>query len=128
MGCDIHGHIEVRYHTDTNWYHSVPIEGKRCYNIFARLADVRNYGGVEAFNPRGFPKDISRITYDRFSEWKTDAHSCSFVSVDEFEEILNKAKTQSPYGIPVDYKAALAYMKAFVDDGYEVRLVFWFDN
>lgn len=38
MGCDIHGHIEVRYHTDTNWYHSVPIEGKRCYNIFARLA------------------------------------------------------------------------------------------
>ena len=124
MGCDIHGHIEVRYRGDNRWYHSMQIEGVRDYEIFARLANVRNYNELEAINPKGLPSDISWETNEDFFLWKSDAHSCSFVSVQEFENVLNKSKCI--INNDISYIAALAYMKVYEKAGYDVRL--WFDN
>ena len=43
---------------------------------------------------------------------------------------MRRRKTGAIYDWEVNaaWKALLAYMKAYENDGYEVRAVYWFDN
>ena len=64
MGCDIHLHVESRLagiDREHNWYNTA-FYGEfceRCYPMFARLADVRNYDDVKHLPIRGLPEDVS---------------------------------------------------------------------
>lgn len=109
MGCDIHMYCEVRkdgkwvqhtgfissYYEEGHEYWGKPeyltsvhpYEGRN-YNLFAWLADVRNYGNFPfpliTSEPRGLPSDMSDDVQKQWDEdWKWDGHSASFLSLVE---------------------------------------------
>ncbi len=54
MGCDIHCHIEIK--VEGTWHHYSAPNVDRSYRLFARMAGVRNTGGVKPIAPnRGLP-------------------------------------------------------------------------
>jgi hypothetical protein len=64
MGCDIHLYIEHKHKdSEIGWWRSFGGEHRldRDYGMFARMANVRNYGNgiTPIFKPRGLPSDIS---------------------------------------------------------------------
>lgn len=95
MGCDIHLCVEKR-RTKKGWFRygkpkpnssewekcfepmEVDLEWRSCnissdkpwsnrhYGMFAKLADVRNYGDLEHLPIRGFPKDACLNTYCKY--------------------------------------------------------------
>lgn len=54
-----------------------------------------------------------------------DAHSASWLTPDEWDAALKDPKVKDA---PVAYRATAAAMRCLVEHGYEVRIVFWFDN
>ena len=57
-----------------------------------------------------------------------DHHSHSWVSLQEYEKALSELSGIIKYKLAVEYFAVLSAMKTIAENGYEVRLVFWFDN
>jgi hypothetical protein len=57
-----------------------------------------------------------------------DHHSYSWVSLSEFERAISELTSIIKYKLSVEYYAVLSAMKIIAEQGYEVRLVFWFDN
>lgn len=114
MGCDIHMYVE-RKHEDQwhncdyfvpsiNWkeadgpydslFTRVPMYEHRNYALFATLADVRNYGGTDYIcEPKGFPDDASDYTRSEYEDWYGDAHSCSYLTL---QELLDFQKEKHP--------------------------------
>lgn len=163
MGCDIHCYIEYRplnqeHLSQDDWSHfGGRINPGRNYDLFARLAGVRNYDEIEPVaKPRGFPEDagyaargaywmyVSNSTAEghcspeRAERWvesgaskyrdaeKTyvsnpDWHSHSWLTPDEFAIAIGGS------GEP-EYDAILAAMRSFEENGFQARIVFWFDN
>ena len=86
MGCDIQLYIEVL--TENGWeLYSHPTVG-RDYELFAKMAGVRNNGEIETIaQPKGLPNDISYIVRHASADWDGDAHSHSWLDSDEIEEL-----------------------------------------
>jgi hypothetical protein len=67
MGCDIHLHVEMRKAgSEQQFIHSY-FKGefrKRNYEMFAKLANVRNYCNVDHLPIRGLPDNISYNVFD----------------------------------------------------------------
>lgn len=138
MGCDIHFYVErkadgkwqeVRFDT---WYATYDNEKRwpitqayvsRWYDLFARLANVRNYGvRVESISdPRGLPGDTSETVLAEYESWGADAHSASYYTLTEL-----LAQDWSDYG--GEWQGALARMRGVDANTDNVRAVFWFDN
>jgi hypothetical protein len=88
MGCDIHSYAEKK-NAQGKWEVIPDFEPFECrnYAVFGWLADVRNYSGLIPISmPRDIPKDASAEVADIFEEWDCDAHTPSWLSV---EELLN---------------------------------------
>jgi hypothetical protein len=86
MGCDIYTFVEWR--TPEGEWQQVDAEkelfGWRSYNTFGWLADVRNYSAVPFIAAgRGLPADVSDTVRAEYEEWGLDAHSASWVSLEE---------------------------------------------
>ena len=164
MGCDIHMYIEYRSTQDgewqpveehvkesDDWIKEVTATGRR-YAIFAELACVRGSGMYFA---RGLPNDISPRVRAAVSSWGIDAHSHSYLSLEEFEKVIKKCKKY----IDTSSKDDRAFYNFLDDDpppcwisvlnfckklkqtkeldntifgekifNVDVRLVFWFDS
>lgn len=59
----------------------------RNYNLFAILADVRNYYNIKPIiDPRGIPEDICKEINNEYESWSGDSHSCSYYT---FKELLD---------------------------------------
>lgn len=91
MGCDIHGYIEVK---KSDWadYWDACMDIKsiigRNYSMFATLFGVRNYDEFNAVAPdRGLPQNVSDEVKADFETWGCDAHSPSFITLQEFKNI-----------------------------------------
>jgi hypothetical protein len=84
MGCDIHCYAEKR--TKDGWE---MISGPcpfdwRNYGMYGFLADVRNYSAVPPIaEQRGFPDDASEEVKAHKEDWGCDAHSSSWLTVNE---------------------------------------------
>lgn len=140
MGCDIHASSEIL--VNNMWHHYSVLNIGRHYDLFARMANVRNNGGIVPISePRGIPNDITFITWLDYTRWGEDGHSHSWLSgkeVDELEVWYNEYRKK--------YKD---YDRFFFDDfgyifgnGYDIqsdpgaypkgvqdsRMIFWFDN
>ena len=93
MGCDIHGHVEIRMYPDSSrdWWLSVLNVGAladRNYDLFGFLFGVRNYARFEPIAPfRGLPKNPSDTIKKEIDEWKNDAHSTSYLTLTELQSI-----------------------------------------
>lgn len=103
MGCDIHMYLERKI--DDGEWHIHPEHKKsesdgyivdnpeltvthRHYDLFAKLAGVRGHGP----QPKGVPDDVSPEVEDVIEDYGLDGHSHSWISIEEFEKILNKLK------------------------------------
>ena len=110
MGCDIHMFIEKRvdnqfpWDTDeghtigtdswgdgetTSWLEQVTATG-RDYDLFAYLAGVRGRHD-DSLEPRGVPPCVSKPIAMEYERQGGDAHSASYVSLEEFKECLVRA-------------------------------------
>ena len=79
-----------------------PYKGRN-YNLFAVLADVRNYGDLEAIeDPRGVPDDASKA-WRKYTEGDGDLHSHSWFTLAE----LRKAKAGQYFEQRIEVTGAL---------------------
>ena len=149
MGCCIHSHAE-RKNEDGKWTKIpglVPF-ATRCYGAFGFLAGVRNYSNVTPITERrGFPDAASEEVAKNYADWSGDAHSASWLTVDELVAFDYEAMTEDRRctrnndggstcdpgeGNAETFREFLG--KWFFDDleklkeaGAE-RVIFWFDN
>jgi hypothetical protein len=136
MGCDIHLHIEVK--VAGKWLHYGAPNINRWYKLFEKLAGVR--GDVEhaISPPKGIPKDISTITKLAYDGWGSDAHSTSWLSIEEIRELsewLDNSHGGFMSGKDLEHNILNTYLEGnsfglteetpWIED---VRFVFWFDN
>jgi hypothetical protein len=139
MGCDIHAHVEIK--VSGKWYHYNHPKIDRYYELFARMANVRNNGSIEPISePRGLPEDITFTTrYDR--NWDgVDGHSDSWLSAKEVADLGKWVEAKRKEFAPKVWYSFEHHDVGYIfgngwDDcerrpkGYEdARLVFWFDN
>ena len=85
MGCDIHS-VAERRRPDGTWeaVENASAFGCAGYVTFAFLAGVRNSFDVPPIsNPRGIPDNASEHTREEYESWCSDAHSASWLSVEE---------------------------------------------
>ena len=78
MGCDIHVHFEIKLNGKWEHYSNPSID--RNYELFAKMADVRNdYENpiIPISFPKGLPKDLSVVTKFEVDHWGSDGHSHS---------------------------------------------------
>lgn len=110
MGCDIY--IACEYlgykgvwkncdHFKVNHYYNEEegdekyivqdIYNDRNYEVFAMLANVRNYGEIVAFDdPRGIPSDACEYTRKRIERWDSDGHSHSYMTLAELKDYVGE--------------------------------------
>lgn len=145
MGCDIHTIAEVRrdgcWHAvgQYEWFavysdvdpEDAPFEWRH-YAMFAFLAGVRNYEGIEPIvEPRGMPPDASHEALAKRSYWV--GHTPSFVTLRELVEF--------DYDRPMSKISSATYREVLGDRFFlhlksvqrlgapdDVRVVFFFNN
>ena len=129
----------------------------RNYRLFGVLAGVRDTSVRQLYRTRGFPKDASEPVTKDFIRWNGDAHTPSFLFLEEFKKCLRKVgyKTRqfesaepiafydwqnNGYSSKLGYSSLVAYCDKVLDelkaehqllgDPFvpSLRLVFWFDN
>ena len=135
MGCDIHAHSELKI--NGKWHHLSEMRIDRCYDLFSKMADVRNYDGIEPISkPRGLPDDCSELTKFISDEYGTDGHSHSWLSSEEVIDLIKWARKKFDWDCFEDSKQ-FGYLFGNGFDDYEhgrikglddFRFVFWFDN
>lgn len=147
MGCDIHLHVEVK--VKGRWYHYDNPYVDRRYGLFAKLGNVRNYGGIAPISlPRGLPEDVSVVTQLDAAVWGDGAHSHSWITSAEIAEVVEWGEKERSVEDKADrfdssrifgyffnstYEAFTKYpqdWKRYRQEGglEDVRFVFWFDN
>lgn len=132
MGCDIHAAVEALTnpfpnHPDVTWWMMAgEVVIDRDYTMLAALAGVRAEVVAERgevivpiAEPRGLPADRSDVMHAWWTYWEEDAHSTSWLSLEElaahdgfdFSQLVSEMKAR-----------AAAY------NALDTRLVFFFDN
>lgn len=123
--------VEVRKRDKWLLYNHPPIN--RDYQLFEKMAGVRGEDAKAISPPKGLPSDVSEMVAIEYEYYGTDAHSESYLTEKEIEELEAWYKkitgeyfafnrqfgylfgndfTKRETGLPID----------------EVRFVFWFDN
>lgn len=163
MGCDIHLYTEINrgkgwencdYFCLSNPLDESPklrmieLYGYRNYDLFAVLADVRNYNNLGYIDrPRGIPEDATEYVKKQYDTWYDDAHSGSYFTLKELIDYHEEHKPKHNYGGYI-LEPLIDRLKQRADDLYfiynfewdgsrkeealkqakNIRIVFWFDN
>jgi len=101
----------------------------RDYWWFGKIANVRGTDCVWA--PRGLPEDLSVETENENCRWNGGGHSHSWLMVDEMLEEEELAVTDDAYyvGTHNDHEPMqIKWLRTFVEDPENTRMVFWFDS
>ena len=74
MGCNSHTYVEIRRKGKEDWvslfYYEVD---RRNYDLYAKMADVRNYSGIIPIAPmRGFPDQAGYFAERAYYQWIDD--------------------------------------------------------
>ncbi len=147
MSCDIHLHTEVKI--DGIWHHYSCPKVHRDYRVFTKMAGVCDIPGIEPFSePRGLPKDATRIVQLSSQFWGSDGHSHSWLNAEEIfqlEKYINKElKLKAQHGCSwcnanfgfLFHGFWGQFWENRVTGGYDpirkklqdIRFIFWFDN
>lgn len=88
MGCDIHFLVQTK-RKNREWKNEEIIEDSWCrrnYELFAILADIRNYYDIKPIcTAKGLPLDLSKEDREDF-EARNNAHSFSYHSLKDIKE------------------------------------------
>lgn len=139
MGCDIHVCCERKNYKDEwincdyfklnpyfdndddeddKWW-LVPIFDDRNYELFATLADVRNYGYIKPISdPRGLPEDIHYITKELADSWGDDGHSHSYYTLKELMDYMTNDPT-------ITYSGMISEAQRINLDKYNIYPTSW---
>ena len=154
MGCNIHAYIETkrkRIFWKQNCWKLLEVfpyvkdaEGYGChfsrnYNLYAYLADVRSYSdkSLAIVPPRGVPEDASKIYRELVRQDGYDGHTNRRLTLDELMQIPWDLKLSEgkPYETTLRkisdefWNEIIRPMEVVVAlGGYDVRVVFHFDN
>jgi hypothetical protein len=123
MGTDIHLYVEYRHREDAGDDFTSfcgRINPGRNYALFAALANVRQVRKTALFEPRGLPDKMGCEASLDSKSGERYAHS--WLTLAEFCKVLVEVPTA-----PCEYHAVEALMEQLEQDGYETRIVFWFD-
>ena len=112
----------------------------RNYALFGALAGVRNVQ-IQHISPRGIPKDISNKVKEEYKKWDSDAHTPSWLSLEELmdtdvEDLLLRRKIDRTYLTEfvnqlkkfLEYKFYSYELVKLYENKQNFRVVFWFDN
>jgi len=130
MGCDIHLFLEYKSPITNEWEpfgyeYYIP----RNYEMFAKMAGVRDKGQETIFQPKGFPENmseyVSEYVNEMYKKYEGECHDGSWLNKEEFKICINGYKSGLPIDI-IEYKAILASMELFEENGIETRIIFWF--
>lgn len=135
MGCDIHIYAEKK--DDSGNWQSIPrfeLFQDRNYVAFSFFAGVRNSSEIKPISkPRGIPEDASKTALKSFKKWGDDAHTPSWLSLEELMAFNYDKKvfdtTDPRHGTYRDFLEAdfFSDLEKMKEKGVE-RIVFWFDN
>lgn len=116
----------------------IPLYDDRNYDLFAVLADVRNYNDIPFIDsPREIPDDCSVETYKEYRSWGADSHSASYLTLREIQEFAEENTSIKDIVQPIiirmiqrvemySYETGVYNFSKDMPD--RVRIVFWFDN
>ncbi len=141
MGTDIHVYYEKRFDDiAANWVTAEKwVEGHtqwekydyedRNYSLFGAIAKVRREYEF-SFDPKGFPEDTCKQVSDKFVEWGLDAHTPSWLTLDELREFSVKLLLEDGNNEILCILNGLQALMTKFDGmhGDDHRIVFWFDN
>jgi|APAga8741244001_1050109.scaffolds.fasta_scaffold26540_2 hypothetical protein len=144
MGCDIHMYVEKKvknewkvvkgpnsYYGKYEWEKDKMrfdwIYNGRNYDLFAFLADVRNYKGKikPLALPKELPEDKSEFVAQIAEGWQWDGHSYSHFTLKELKE--SKPKDDEVREVITVITKLLQDVQE-EDSEEDIRIVFWFDN
>lgn len=153
MGCDIHVRVERRNKKgEYKHIHGFAPFSNRDYGTFGFLAGVRNYSNIPPIcELRGFPCDASKSVEQDYIGWGDDAHSSSWISVEEllgfdYDKQIEDCRVtrMTQYGLDggctcekgdgrlTTYRDFLGpyFFKdlEYLSKKHAHRIVFWFDN
>jgi hypothetical protein len=112
MGCDIHIFSETKI--EGKWVCNEPFEVQdvgtedeyidvpydqqfysgRDYDLFGVLAGVR-HDSLQEFEVKGFPDDASPEIKRKFTSWDCDAHTPSYITLEELKSFLETVKCRT---------------------------------
>lgn len=135
MGCDIHLFVEMKSKKLGKWLLYSHPEVRRDYDLFAKMANVRNYDNIEPLSdPKGLPDDISESVQLIYDYERPDAHSESYLTLMEInrlqkwhdgrKDVFDWYK-QFGFFFGNDFDQTDVLDPPPIED---VRFVFWFDN
>lgn len=137
MGCDIHGHLEIKL--AGKWRHYSVTNFERDYELFSKIAGVREHNNKVApiSMPKGLPRDLSEITKLDADRWGEDGHSHTWLSAGEIATLSHYMDARD---VPIFMHDGMGwlfgngweYFNKFRDDCppevEDIRLICWFDN
>lgn len=134
MGCDLHYHIEVRSRKavkggHTEWEHSALSTEctDRSYILFGALAGVRSDECKPIDDPRGLPPDATEETKEGYNHEGWCCHSASWCDHVELRKACKRVKGRCGW-MPVEMLAVASFMEAYEQQGWDARMVFYFDS
>lgn len=141
MGCDIHLHTEVKI--NGKWEHYSAPSLDRDYELFGKMAGIRSCDTDPIALPRGLPADVAAVTEFDYKKWGVDAHTPSWLSADEIDQLCAWANSQYPdtdrpwldwetkqvgYLFGNSWSGFTKYPGDRPEGLEDIRWVFWFDN
>jgi len=119
MGSDIHIFVEYK-NTDIDWWQTIidDARGPRCYDLFARLADNRNYDGVKTVPLIGLPEDHN-FGFCIITE-PSELHHWNTITLKDWKE---HTKDHGPI-----YGAITVCAEYLAKADYQVRIIVGFDS
>lgn len=134
MGCDIHVHFEIKL--NGKWEHYSQPRIERNYELFGRIAGVRNEDIRPICPPRGLPRDCSITT--AFCAGRAKGHAHGWLNATEIETVFDfhrhitknnmLAFEQWGYLFGNGWNNFLEFRDDFPKEIEDIRMVFWFDN
>jgi hypothetical protein len=135
MGCDIRLIVEVKI--EGTWYCWNQPNIVRDYYLFGYMAGVRK-SELQLFDVKGLPDDMSIVTQKLYQNWEDDAHSMSWLCLDEIKRLQQHLTNVNHFDDCFGWNRVFGWF--FGNDYYDydfsnskegiedVRFVFWFDN
>ena len=129
MGTTINLFLEYKSHITNEWTafgygYYIPSN----YEMFAKMAGVRNEKHNVLYVAKGFPKDATdyiKTEYIKASNYEGCCHNPSWLNKNEFADCVD---TYDADKVDIlEYKAILASMALFETYKCETRIIFWFE-
>lgn len=126
MGCDCTMFLEAYDTTTAQWECLEGVDVGRDYELFGLLAGVRGIDFDPIVDPRGYPRDLGRVTRQVAEQYK--GHTPSFLYADEIMAVCDGKSRTSRENKRLLKRVLAALRRHKTHPPERVRIVFWFDS